>query len=185
MRRFQAEIDIPFIYVTHNQEEALTLSTRMAVMNDGRLEQVGAKLELYQHPATRFVAAFLGSPNHIRGVVTAIAAGYCRVDWDGVELKIPLYADAAVGQTADYFLKHERIRIQAADGDTFPPKENRLAGKLRDIIFKGQYSDYFVVLANGTELVVSDATETGLSIRQPVALCWPPAAGDAFRAPEE
>ena len=62
----QQDLGIPFVYVTHNQEEALTLSDRIAVMHEGRIEQVGPKLEIYHRPATRFVAGFVGAPNRLR-----------------------------------------------------------------------------------------------------------------------
>jgi putative spermidine/putrescine transport system ATP-binding protein/spermidine/putrescine transport system ATP-binding protein len=185
MRRFQAELDIPFIYVTHNQEEALTLSSRMAVMHNGKFEQVGAKLDLYSKPKTRFVASFLGSPNHIQGNLIRVDDNIARLQWQGLDLFIPLPADAKSGDTIDYFLKHERILIQSPrQTDLIPvPGENRLVGQLRDIIFKGQHSDYFVILENGLELVVSAATDLpSLEIRRPVEVCWLPEAGDAFLA---
>ena len=185
MRRFQAELDIPFIYVTHNQEEALTLSSRMAVMHNGKFEQVGAKLDLYSKPKTRFVASFLGSPNHIQGKLIRVDDNIARLQWQGLDLFIPLPADAKSGDTIDYFLKHEKILIQSPrQTDLIPvPGENRLVGQLRDIIFKGQHSDYFVILENGLELVVSAATDLpSLEIRRPVEVCWLPEAGDAFLA---
>jgi len=185
MRRFQAELEIPFIYVTHNQEEALTLSSRMAVMHNGKFEQVGAKLDLYNHPQTRFVASFLGSPNHIQGQIEGVEGNTARLEWKGLDLYIPVPAGAAVGDKIDYFLKHERIVIQSP-GETEPVKgENRLEGTLRDIIFKGQHSSYFVVLSNGEELAVSAATDIpSLKIRHAVEVCWLPEAGDAFLTEE-
>jgi len=183
MRRFQAELDIPFIYVTHNQEEALTLSSRMAVMQNGKFEQVGAKLDLYNHPQTRFVASFLGSPNHIRGQVKSVRNNIAVLDWKGLEMKIPAPANAGSGDEIDYFLKHERILIQPPRAIDPVPGENRLKCTLRDIIFKGQHSDYFVVLDNGQELVGSAAVEAeSLQIRQTVEVSWQPHAGDAFLA---
>ncbi|MCG6909027.1 MAG: ABC transporter ATP-binding protein [Deltaproteobacteria bacterium] len=185
MRRFQAELEIPFIYVTHNQEEALTLSSRMAVMHNGKFEQVGAKLDLYNAPKTRFVASFLGSPNHITGRIKSVDSGTAVLEWKGLQLKIPAYAGCRVGDTSDYFLKHERISIQAPA--EAPPAEgdNRLKGTLRDIIFKGQHSAYFVVLENSEELVVNAATEMpDLKIRGPVEISWHPEAGDAFLSEE-
>lgn len=181
MRRFQAELDIPFIYVTHNQEEALTLSSRMAVMNNGKFEQVGAKLDLYNDPATRFVASFLGSPNYINGRLKDVEGQLAWLDWKGLDLHIPTPSGASSDKEVDYFLKHERIRIQVPQETLQVEGENRLEGTLRDIIFKGQHSDYFVVLKNGKELVVSAATEMpSLKMRHPVEVCWPPEAGDAF-----
>lgn len=186
MRRFQAELEIPFIYVTHNQEEALTLSTRMAVMNYGKFEQVGAKLDLYNNPNTRFVASFLGSPNHIHGQIKRVEGYIANLDWKGFDLRIPAPAHSNSGDDVDYYLKHERIHIQSPQESESVKGENRLGGTLRDIIFKGQYSDYFVVLKNGQELVVSAATEIpSLKIGHPVEVYWPPEAGNAYLTEEK
>jgi putative spermidine/putrescine transport system ATP-binding protein/spermidine/putrescine transport system ATP-binding protein len=183
MRRFQAELEIPFVYVTHNQEEALTLSTRMAVMNNGKFEQVGAKLDLYNNPKTRFVASFLGSPNFIQGQIIHVEGDIAILAWKGLDLRIPLPANAKNGDKIDYFLKHERIRIQSTGEREPVANKNRLEGTLRDIIFKGQYSAYYVMLQNGEELVVNAATEMSeLQIRHPVEICWAPDVGDAFLA---
>ena len=101
--------------------------------------------------------------------------------WKGIDLHIPLPANANNGDKIDYFLKHERVRIQSARERAPVTNENRLEGTLRDIIFKGQYSAYFVVLKNGEELVVNAATEMPeLQIRHPVEVSWDPEAGDAF-----
>jgi len=186
MRRFQAELEIPFIYVTHNQEEALTLSSRMAVMQNGKFEQVGAKLDLYNNPQTRFVASFLGSPNHIQGQMTKVQNDIAILDWKGLELQVPAPANARRGDEIDYFLKHERILIQPPRTRESGAGENRIKGALRDIIFKGQHSDYFVVLENGEELVGSAAVEPeSLQIRSTVEVSWPAQAGDAFRTEDQ
>lgn len=186
MRRFQVELEIPFIYVTHNQEEALTLSSRMAVMNNGKFEQVGAKLDLYNNPKTRFVASFLGSPNHIQGELKHVKGHIANLVWQGLDLRVPVPSDASNGDKIDYFLKHERIRIQSPKEAEPVEGENRHEGTLRDIIFKGQHSAYFVVLKNGEELVVNAATDIpSLKIRQPVEVCWLPEAGDAFLTEED
>ncbi len=181
MRRFQAKLEIPFIYVTHNQEEALTLSSRMAVMHNGKFEQLGAKLDLYNNPKTRFVASFLGSPNFAHGPIKNIDGQFADLEWKGVDLRIPLPLKASKGDRVDYFFKHEKILIQPS-GDTVATEDhNCLKGTLRDVIFKGQYSDYFVTLTNGEELVVSAATDIpALKIRHAVEVRWLPEAGDAF-----
>jgi putative spermidine/putrescine transport system ATP-binding protein/spermidine/putrescine transport system ATP-binding protein len=181
MRRFQAELDIPFIYVTHNQEEALTLSSRMAVMHNGKFEQVGAKLDLYNNPKTRFVAAFLGSPNYIQGQIKQLEGKSAILDWEGLDLRIPAPPNVTAGDKIDYFLKHERILIQSPRQTEPAQGENRFEATLRDIIFKGQHSAYFVVLENGEELIVNAATEMpSLKIRHAVEVGWLPEAGDAF-----
>jgi spermidine/putrescine transport system ATP-binding protein len=153
----------------------------MAVMNNGQFEQVGAKLDLYYNPRTRFVASFLGSPNFIQGQINHVEGDIAILEWKGIDLRIPLSANAKKGDKIDYFLKHERVRIQSPRQREPVANENRLEGTLRDIIFKGQYSAYFVVLKNGEELVVHATTETSeLQIRHPVEICWAPEAGDAF-----
>ena len=89
------------------------------------------------------------------------------------------------GDIIDYFLKHEKILIYSPQEAGPVQAENRFKGTLRDIIFKGQHSAYFVVLENGEELVVNAATEMpSLKIRRPVELAWPPEAGDAFLTEE-
>ena len=153
----------------------------MAVMHNGQFEQVGAKLDLYNNPGTRFVASFLGSPNHIQGQLNRVEGDVAIMEWKGIDLRIPLPANANNEDKIDYFLKHERVRIQSAKERAPVTNENRLEGTLRDIIFKGQYSAYFVVLKNGEELVVNAPTERPeLQIRHPVEVSWNPTAGDAF-----
>ncbi len=181
VRRFQVELGIPFIYVTHNQEEALTMSDRIAVMNEGVIEQVGPKLDVYARPATRFVASFVGSPNMLTGRLTGVEGGIARLDWQGIDVAVPCPAGAAKDDEIVYYIKSERIRIgprEAAAGGG-----NRIDGTLRDVIFKGQYADYLVVLANGAELTVSGAPDlAGIAPRSAVTLSWAPEAGDAFAA---
>jgi putative spermidine/putrescine transport system ATP-binding protein/spermidine/putrescine transport system ATP-binding protein len=183
VRRFQIELDIPFIYVTHNQEEALTMSDRMAVMNRGLLEQVGPKLELYEKPRTAFVAAFVGSANRLHGEVRDIDGATARIAWHGHELLGVAPAGAAVGDPVDYFIKSERIAITPAAEAPATEGQTRLDARLRDIIFKGQYSDYIVALDGGNELVVSGPPALeGLKSRADVVLHWPAEAADVFAA---
>ena len=186
MRRFQAEIDIPFVYVTHNQEEALTLSNRMAVMDNGRFEQVGFKLDLYHHPETAFVASFLGATNHIRGKLTGIDDRHARMDWDGIDLTVPIPAGTETGDDVSYYLKSEKLGIRVPGEAVSEGDINHIAGKLRDIIFQGRYSDYFVMFENGHELIVSDTAHIpSVEIGQPIEITWPVEAGYAFKAEKE
>jgi len=183
MRRFQSEIDIPFVYVTHNQEEALTLSNRVAVMKDGRFEQVGPKLELYEQPATAFVASFLGLNNTITGRVVRQENGLSWLDWNSLECIVPTPEGVELGDQVEYFLRSEKMEIGRPGDFGQPAGEMVLSGTLRDIIFKGQYSDYFVVLGNGEEMVVSDIPDVGgISIGARVDIHWHPSAGFSFPA---
>ncbi|MEP9374387.1 ABC transporter ATP-binding protein [Mesorhizobium sp. KR1-2] len=171
IRRFQIELGIPFVYVTHNQEEALTMADRMAVMRDGRMEQIGGKFDLYHDPKTRFVASFLGSPNAIEGKVTSLNGAFARLDWHGFSFEARAHPSLAVGDSAVCFVKSEKIEIN--------PKEGAIAGTLRDAIFKGQYVDHLVRLRDGRELTVS-GPPVPMAPGSDVFLSWPAAAGDAF-----
>jgi len=183
VRRFQVELGIPFIYVTHNQEEALTMSDRIAVMNRGRIEQEGAKLAVYSDPATRFVASFVGAGNRLCGTLSEQEGEQARIDWDGLAVVVPRPAAANAGDRIEYYLKSERISIAPASAPAAGGVENRIEGTLRDVIFKGQYADYLVDLANGAEIVVSAAPElAGVERRGAVAISWPAGAGHAFLA---
>jgi putative spermidine/putrescine transport system ATP-binding protein/spermidine/putrescine transport system ATP-binding protein len=183
LRRFQSDLSLPFVYVTHNQEEAITMSDRVAVMNNGGFEQVGDKLGVYARPATRFVASFVGSSNRIEGHVINSDEKVVRVDWNGIEVIAPRPEKYSEDKPVVYFLKYERITIgQPGDASGDRPNMNRIAGTLRDTIFKGQVVDHFAVLPNGAELVASRRTAGHREIRRGdlVELSWAAEEGDAF-----
>ena len=137
MRRYQKDLGIPFVYVTHNQEEALTMSDRMAVMHRGALEQVGPKLDVYNAPATRFVASFVGAPNKLAGRVVDDEGERLRIDWDGLTLIGRSASGARRGDFVEIYLESERIALDPAAHDV--QNDNRIDGTVRDIIFKGQF----------------------------------------------
>ena len=179
VRRYQEELGIPFVYVTHNQEEALTMSDRMAVMHQGVLEQIGPKLDVYNAPATRFVASFVGAPNKLSGRVIDSEGERLRIDWDGITLIGRSVRDARPGDAVEIYLKSERIALSAsADGIHH---ENRIEGTVRDIIFKGQFADYIVRAGNEAELVVSGPPSiAGVDRGSRVSLGWAVEAADVF-----
>ncbi len=177
VRRFQIELGIPFVYVTHNQEEALIMSDRMAVMRSGRLEQVGRKLDLYHHPRTPFVASFLGETNALRGRVTGIADGLAAVEVAGLPLLGKAHDGLSAGAPATLFVKSERIEL------VLPGTAGALAGNLRDVIFKGAYVSYLVEVSGHGEVVVSGAPNRALPGQgAPTALRWDPQSADVFAA---
>ena len=183
VRRYQQDLAIPFIYVTHNQEEALTLSDRIAVMHEGRLEQVGPKLEIYHQPATRFVAAFVGAPNRLRARIVGQQRELARLHWGGLDLIGRRVGGASAGDLVDLFLKPERIRIVAAGAELDADLPNRLTGSLRDVIFKGPYLDCLVDLGSGQEITVSAPPDTpGLRRGARVAIGWAAEASAIFKA---
>ena len=183
VRRYQVELTTPFIYVTHNQEEALTMSDRIAVMANGRFEQVAPKLEVYTHPASAFVAAFVGHANKIRGQVRSVDGSFASLDWNGTEIVVPRPEGAQPGGTIDYFLKCEKLSLASPNDPVDSAMANRLPGTLLDVIFKGPTADYLARLDNGTELTVTDAVRVAPIARdEPIYVVWPPEAGQSFLA---
>jgi spermidine/putrescine transport system ATP-binding protein len=120
LKRIQAEVGITFLYVTHDQEEAMAMSDRLAVMNFGRIEQVGPPQEVYDHPATEFVAGFLGASNLLPGRVTDPAHGEIALDGGGTvhvsPARIPAGADRVKVGVRPEKLRLERSKAAAGDG---------------------------------------------------------------------
>ncbi|MEX0809019.1 MAG: ABC transporter ATP-binding protein [Dongiaceae bacterium] len=182
VRRYQVELGIPFIYVTHNQEEALTMSDRIAVMNHGRFEQVAPKLEVYTHPETRFVAGFVGHSNRMSGALVS-AGGSVHVSWNGTPIQVRCPDGVADGAEVDCFVKCEKMHL-ARPGEGGPSEpHNRIPGVLSDIIFKGSTADYLIALDNGAELMVSETSEImSLERGQRVDVVWPVSGSTCFAA---
>lgn len=174
IRRFQIELAIPFVYVTHNQEEALTMSDRIAIMRDGKMEQVGEKFSLYHDPSSKFVASFLGAPNTFAGKVLAEKDGTVEIDWFGHPIKARAHGDLKIGDQAVCYVKSEKIIIGQGKG--------AMTGTLRDIIFKGQYADLLISLGEGREINASVAPQSGLKPNSTLHVYWEPESADAFPA---
>ncbi|MFL5673207.1 MAG: ABC transporter ATP-binding protein [Chloroflexota bacterium] len=155
LKAIQQEVGITFIYVTHDQEEALTMSDRLAVFNDGRIEQVGAPAEVYERPATRFVAGFVGTSNLLTGSV----------------------AEAIVGRAGTFTVRPEKIRI-ADPSASVEADENTALGHIRDVVYLGPDTRFIVALEAGSELVVTrqnlatSSTEALALQGQAVRLVW-------------
>ncbi|TYT63604.1 ABC transporter ATP-binding protein [Natrialba swarupiae] len=117
LRRIQQEIGITTVFVTHNQEEALTMSDRLAVMNDGRFEQIGPPEEVYDDPDSRFVADFLGTANIFDGTVASVEDGYATVDCPDVTLQSTNPAGVEAGTEVSVVVRPERFRLRDASTD--------------------------------------------------------------------
>jgi putative spermidine/putrescine transport system ATP-binding protein/spermidine/putrescine transport system ATP-binding protein len=182
IRRYQKQLEIPFVYVTHNQEEALTMSDRIAVMRNGIFEQVGAKTEIYTNPATAFVASFVGHANRFEGRLLELAGDVARIDWKGTSMLVPRPRDADPGATIQYAIKYEDLEVARGANGFDPTRRNWLSGRLRDVIFKGQTANYIVVLSDGSDIVVSGAPH-GMDLKpsEPVVVHWPITRGACFR----
>ncbi len=148
LKRIQREVGITFIYVTHDQEEALSMSDRIAVMNDGRLEQVDTPNALYARPVSAFVAGFIGSSN----LLPARRVGLGAETPTGVLLPLPGDApDLRDGATLKVLLRPEHLLL-----DPSSDVAARLEGTVTDTVFLGSVTQYRVRCANGLELMVSE-----------------------------
>lgn len=182
IRHYQKRLNIPFVYVTHNQEEALTMSDRIAIMRNGVFEQVGARSDVYNKPATAFVASFVGKSNHIDGVVTTGGQGLVVLDWKGRQIRVPVLARVKSGEKVRFSIKCEDVdivpaKVAASTKDGF----NRVGGYLRDIIFKGATADYIVLLDDGQVIVASRSPRNvGISVGEQVTVQWAVTAGTGF-----
>jgi len=176
LTKLQEQLGTTFVIVTHDQQEAMTVAHRMAVMDRGRLAQVATPAEIYEQPASRWVADFIGDVNLIEGVVEAIDAGLATLAADGLRLRAPAPDNVVTGRRAVLALRPERIRIAMA------PQPDGVAGTVKDIGYRGDSVLYRVALASGAELKVSVAHRTRLA-DLPVGrgdrifLAWPPDAG--------
>jgi spermidine/putrescine transport system ATP-binding protein len=168
----QRRLKHTFVFVTHDQEEALGLSDRVAVMNEGRIEQVGTPREIYERPATPFVAKFIGSINSARG--SGRGGGYALSD--GTLARV---ADSALEGGVEILVRPERVRIRP--GAPGAGQANALGGVLNETLFQGRTLDHVVQTAHGKWQSSRPAGEAGsglLAPGQPVTLEWD--EGDAF-----
>jgi putrescine transport system ATP-binding protein len=146
--KIQETLGITFIIVTHDQEEAMTLSTRIGVMNEGRIVQVGEPSEIYEHPATRFVADFIGSVNVFEGRVTEDEANHIRIhspELDG-EIYVGHGANCTENQLLWLAVRPEKIRLSH---ERPPARENVWPGMVQDVGYLGDQSIYQVKLDSG------------------------------------
>jgi spermidine/putrescine transport system ATP-binding protein len=147
LKALQEAVGITFVYVTHDQEEALTMSDRLAVMAGGRIEQVGPPTELYEAPATTYVAGFLGVANLLPATAAGTGAAPCRVWLGEFELEAG-GGDAAASGEVKVVIRPERVRLEPY-GSTGP---NRVPGMVERLVYQGPATQLVVRLANGESL---------------------------------
>jgi len=147
LKELQREVGITFVFVTHDQEEALTMSDRIAVFNNGAIEQLGTAQEIYEHPATEFVAGFVGVANLIKGET----------------------AQAITGQSRTVSIRPEKITLAGA-GD------RQASGHVREVIYVGNATRIIVALDAGGQLIASEPRDgrapTTVKVGDAVTLHW-------------
>jgi spermidine/putrescine transport system ATP-binding protein len=178
LKRIQREVGITFVFVTHDQNEALTMSDRLVVMNAGRIEQLGAPREVYERPRTRFVAGFIGTSNLIEGKVTRVDGDTAVLEPGGGEsIVVPgaVPVGATVGGPLHLTVRPEKIVISLEQ-----PAAGRctLRGRIAEVVYLGSSTQYAVRTPTGAELSVfvqnsSDSSDVA-EREQDVWLSWRP-----------
>ena len=190
LKRIQSEIGVTFIFVTHDQDEAMTMADRIAVMRHGHIEQLGTPEELYERPATEFVAGFLGVSNLLEGEVTGHDGPLASIRLkDGSILRAPTEA-AAGATTVRVGVRPEKLRVTPGAGDQPGPDGlNVLRGTILDASYIGVSTQYLVETADGHRLTVyAQNLETGgaaeaLADGEQVRLTWKPQHTFVIRGP--
>ncbi len=182
LKALQHEVGTTFIYVTHDQGEALTMSDRIAVMNAGRVEQVGTSEEIYARPQTRFVAGFIGEANFLEGRVAEASPAGVLVQVDGLRVQAAAGGRGgggastndvpAVGAAVTITVRPEHVKLGAAAGGA----ANRWEGRVQDVTFMGSIVRARVVIAGGIALTaeVHNDMAAGLSPGAPITAGWSP-----------
>jgi putative spermidine/putrescine transport system ATP-binding protein len=156
LKAIQRRVGVTFIYVTHDQVEALAMSDRLAVFNDGRIEQIGDPATVYEHPATAFVAGFVGVSNLIEGEV----------------------ARSLTGSPAAFSVRPEKIQLVAPDAAAGGCLS--LTGRVCDVTYQGPITRYTVAVADGITITVTEqnvevtAADAATAVDRPVRLLWQP-----------
>ena len=177
LKRIQKEVGITFVFVTHDQEEAMTISDRIAVMNKGRIEQLGPPEEVYERPATLFVAEFLGASNLLDGTYRGTQDGWGLVELgSGTSVRIPAGTDRRAGDRVRIGVRPEKIQILPG-GTGATANQNTVAATLRSAVFAGVSFQYFFQTQEGREMSAFDRNATGAAVARPgdaVRLAWAP-----------
>ena len=181
LKRIQLDVGITFVYVTHDQEEALTMSDRIAVMYRGRIEQVGTPEDLYDRPSTPFVADFIGTTNLLAGTVAALREGESVIRLDSGDACIAGADGCVPGESIQFSVRPESIRLEPAsetrDGEraSDEPGRTRLRGAVEQVAYLGAAVQYHVRTEGGLGISVL-AARNGKRFESGdmVVLAWSP-----------
>jgi spermidine/putrescine transport system ATP-binding protein len=172
LKRIQREVGITFVYVTHDQGEALTMSDRLAVMNHGRVEQLGTPREIYERPGTRFVAGFIGTSNIFTGTAARVVDGCAVIEIAASEcIVVPLRGHSATSELVAT-VRPEKIDLGRAPRGA----DCQVQGTVTEVIYQGTFSSYNVRISTGDQIVVhrqnSAAAEDPADQGDSVWLSW-------------
>ena len=152
LKRIQREVGITFVYVTHDQSEALTMSDRIAVMREGVVEQLADPREIYERPANEFVAGFIGTSNVLKGTIQEVTGGTAVLALSPVDrILVPVDGTVSAGDAITMTVRPEKIMIstEQPEGDL-----SVVRGTVSEVVYLGTYNSYTVALADGAEVTV-------------------------------
>ncbi|MET8680829.1 ABC transporter ATP-binding protein [Streptomyces sp. NPDC004647] len=182
LKRIQTEVGITFVHVTHDQEEAMTMADTVAVMNAGRVEQLGAPADLYENPNTTFVANFLGTSNLIETEVAEATGDDLLLKAGDAKLRLPAQRCSTAARTGGRILagvRPEKVSLAHADEEgSLPEGRNRITGRIADASFVGHSTQYVVHSPAAGELSVYEQNierDARLVPGADVVLHWNPA----------
>ncbi|MQA06244.1 MAG: polyamine ABC transporter ATP-binding protein [Streptosporangiales bacterium] len=177
LKRIQRETKVTFVYVTHDQGEALTMSDQIAVMNDGLVEQLGTPAEIYEYPATKFVAGFIGTSNLLDGTAQQVTGELATVSYGDEQLTVALPAgrSAVAGDRLELTVRPEKIEI-STQPVTASSDLCVLRGTVAEVVYLGTSTNYSVTTRAGDEVVVfqqnASSAQTAADRGDDVWLSW-------------
>ncbi|HST25724.1 MAG TPA: ABC transporter ATP-binding protein [Gaiellaceae bacterium] len=175
LKRIQHELGTTFVYVTHDQEEALAMSDRIAVMNGGKVEQIGSPHEIYESPDTAFVADFIGSLNALELTVDEVVGDFAVARFgEGERVVVPVES-AKAGDQLRVAVRPERVRIEAVDAPA-PERGSRLEATVAEVVYLGMYTQYHADTKAGrvTSHRLADESLARFESGSRVSVSWDP-----------
>lgn len=178
LKRLQKKLNITFIYVTHDQEEALTMSDRIAIMHDGVMDQIGSPTEIYERPATKFVATFIGETNVFDGTIRSIEGGKAVIGIENGEVTSSGSVEEGDGKNTGFAVNEfvtVSVRPEKMHFSPKPVEGFTVPAVVRDYIYVGSVLKCIAVLPNGNEIKMEKlAGEELPPISEKVFICWEP-----------
>ncbi len=175
LKALQTRVGITFVYVTHDQEEALTMSDRIGVMNQGKLLQVGAALEVYELPKTRFVSDFIGETNYLDGRVSSIQDRYVEIVIEpDIRVWAPTLPDLHQRQQLTIAFRPEKVHLNSGQKEGL----NQVAGTIQEVVYTGSATTYNVILPDKSVITarrqnIEITPGTQFSTGEKVTVSWP------------
>ena len=170
IKHIHESIGVTVVYVTHDQSEALTMSNRIAVFNDGKVQQLSSPAELYEKPVNSFVAEFIGENNTFNGEVSEISGDECKVKLSNAEILSNAISVKSKGEKTTVSLRPERALIEPSE-----KMDNMFSGKIEEVIYHGDHTRVRVNLLGNPEFILKVPNSTSnleLKVSQEIKIGW-------------